>query len=57
VSQGKKGHSLTGSLQRRESLLLAASTIRGVIDMLTKYPEERRKVVRLLGEIQAAERP
>ena len=27
-----------------------------IIDMLTMYPEERRKVVRVLGEIQAEAR-
>jgi hypothetical protein len=27
-----------------------------IIDMLTMHPEERRNVVRLLGEIEAAER-
>jgi hypothetical protein len=27
-----------------------------IIDMLTMHPEARRKVVRLLGEIEAAER-
>jgi hypothetical protein len=26
-----------------------------IIDMLTMYPEERRKLIRLLGEIEAAE--
>jgi hypothetical protein len=26
-----------------------------IIDMLTMYPEERRRVARLLGEIEAAE--
>jgi hypothetical protein len=26
-----------------------------IIDMLTMHPEERRKVVRVLGEIEAAE--
>jgi hypothetical protein len=27
-----------------------------IIDLLTMYPEERRHVVRLLGEIEAADR-
>jgi hypothetical protein len=27
-----------------------------IIDMLTMHPEARRKVVRMLGEIEAAER-
>jgi hypothetical protein len=28
-----------------------------IIDMMTMHPEERRKVVRLLGEIDAGEQP